>query len=654
MSAQENDNLLGKDNPITDPASSKEIESPADFESQITLLANDGLNESLPTADELEALLSPEIEESQDSNQEEQSATSTVEATKEIPKKDYVSMEISEVLDELKKLVRAEPAQLIKEHVEEIKNVVSSHFDKAEDQAKSTFINEGGNIIDFRYYSEDKKTFNELYYEYRNKRSRYYQSIRKNQQENLKDRQGLIEELKLLKNELGGEDSVNTTFLKFKNLQERWRNAGNIPRDKYNLVWNNYYHHVDQFYEYLHLNRDFRDKHFKQNLDKKLQLIARAEELSKENDVNRAFKELQLLHRIWKDEIGPVSREYSDDIWDKFNAVTKKVHDARREFFKEKEVHYEKNLILKNEVIEKINEIAHTRIESHGKWQQKIKEVEGLRDSFFKIGKVPNPDNEPTWQSFKEATKLFNQQKNNFYKSQKKEYYQNLNKKEELVKIAEENKDSDDYEVVTPLMKKIQADWRKIGHVPRKDSDRIWKQFKDACNHYFDNLHAKRNEASAEEEAAFTKKESLLNQVKQFELNNNPQESLTSIKGIIGQWKGIGKVPRNKKDIEQRFNKELDKVFKQLDISRKESELIRYENRLAAMSDDAAIKKEVYFVQKKIDETNSEINQLENNLGFFQYVDDNNPMVKEVHKNIERQKDALVVWRAKLKKLKTL
>lgn len=580
--------------------------------------------------------------------------TSEIIAT-EIPKKDYTTLSKEELIAELQLLIEKQKVTDIKDQVEEINTLINAQFDAAQEEAKQTFLAEGGNIIDFRFFSPLKKEFNEVYYEYRNKRQEFYERKRKDQNANLTERQSLIEEVKALREQLGGAESVNTTFNKFKDIQERWNNAGNIPRDRYNLVWNDYYFHIDAFYELLHLNRDFRDKHFKENLDKKLLLIERAEELGAEPNINKAFKELQLLHRMWKEEIGPVSREYSDVIWDKFSAATKTIHDARDEKQKEVEAVWIENLAQKNDIIAKIKEVAQDDIKAHKTVQDKIKKVEALREEFFKAGKVPKDNNEDTWAAFKEATKLFNHKKNDFYKSQKKEQYDNLTKKQALVKIAEEHKDSEDIPATLDVMKRIQADWKKIGHVPRKDSDKIWKEFKDACNHFFDRMKDSKKQANAGEQENLDKKQALMKTVKEAKMTGDRNADLTAIKAFIEDWKAVGRVPYAKKNIDQDFNKVLDGLFKQLDIDKKEAELIKYENRMSIMvdsDDDRAIERERFFIRKKIDEVKAEINQLENNLGFFQHVADDNPMVAEVHKNIARHKEDLNLWKSKLQKLR--
>ena len=206
---------------------------------------------SLPSTEEVEAdiALEPETDELEDE------VAVAPAPSKVIEKKDYEAMLPETLIQELKLLIKNHPVQDIKDHTDGIKNAIYTAFDAEQEKAKNTFLDEGGNIIDFRFFSPLKKSFNEVYYEYRNKRSAYYQNKQKDQKANLASRQEIIEELKKLREELGGEESVNKTFNKFRDLQERWNNAGNIPRDRYNLVWNNYYHHVDSFYELLHLNR---------------------------------------------------------------------------------------------------------------------------------------------------------------------------------------------------------------------------------------------------------------------------------------------------------------------------------------------------------------------------------------------------------------
>ena len=569
--------------------------------------------------------------------------------------KEYDSMSLEALAIELEKLVKNEKVQAIKSHVIAINSEFKTKFQALLDEKKEDFLNDGGNEIDFYYSSPIQKRFKVAYSEYRKKLNEHYQNLEKNLKKNLADKLEIIEELKGL---INVEENINTTYKNFKELQERWRNTGPIPRDKYNNAWNSYHHHVEIFYDFLHLNRDLRDLDFKHNLEKKLLIIERAEELAKDDNIMRAFRELQELHKMWKEELGPVSKEHREDIWERFKIATKTINDKRQVYFEEIDKIHEKNLEKKLEIITKIKEIANQENKSHGGLQNKIKEVEALRELFFNAGKVPIKHNEETWSKFKEAVRKFNRKKNAFYKELKKEQYNNLQKKLDLIKIAEDNKDNDDFDVTTPLMKTIQSDWKKIGHVPRRDSDKIWKQFKTACNYYFDRIHSNRNAANKEFLEAFHKKNDLLNTLKDITLKGSKEENITLIKDYITQWQAIGRVPNDKRYIENKFQITVDDLLSNLDMEKNEVEMIKFENKLDKLNtgtdDTKHIDNERSFVSKKISEIKSQINQLENNLQFFTNVQDDNPVVNEVRNNITSHKEDLKLWKSKLKKIKDL
>lgn len=594
------------------------------------------------------------LNEIEDSNAEDAEDEGNVDRHN-IEDKDYESLNLEQLVIELERLVKNEKVQAIKKHVDAIKTEFDKQFHELLDEKKEEFLSNGGNEIDFRYHTPIQQSFKDNYKDYRQRLSGHYKNIEQNHKQNLTNRLEIIEGIKALTED--AEDSMNTKYKKFKELQDQWKTAGPIPRDKYNNAWNSYHFNVERFYDLLHLDRDLRDKDFEHNLELKTKIIEQAEALANDENTNRAFRELQNLHKIWKEELGPVAREHREPIWERFKEATKKINAKRQDYFKNLDTVYEQNLLNKQAIITLIEEKASEKITNHSGWQNKIKEIEALREEFFKAGKVPVKVNEATWAKFKEAVRGFNRRKNEFYKSLKKDQYDNLEKKLELIKIAEDNKDSEDFQATTQLMKKIQGDWKRIGHVPRKDSDKIWKQFKSACNHYFDRIKEQRNAASAEEEEAFTQKEALLSEVKNLTLSGDQKTDLATIKTQINSWKTLGRVPRNKKQIESDFNDTLDGLFKSLDLNKTEAELIKFENKLDQLSsgdDSRAIDNERFYIQKKVDEIKGEIIQLENNLQFFSNVKSDNPLVKEVHKNIKKHKDDLQLWDTKLKKIKGL
>ncbi|MFT6050098.1 MAG: hypothetical protein ACI9KI_001837, partial [Patiriisocius sp.] len=264
-----------------------------------------------------------DLEEEDDEDDEDDTESENTAVIKEV---DYTSLNQEKLVTHLAALIKDHSFKKIKNQVEAIKNEFNDQFNTETAQAKESFLTGGGNIIDFHHTSSLKKEFNGLYGAYRKEQKAHFSSVKREQEENLVKREAIVTELKSL---FENGKSVRQNYNTFRSLQDQWNEIGHIPRDTYNIVWNNYKHHRDTYYGLMDLDRETRDLDHKFNLDKKLKIILRAQELSKLENVSKAFRELQLLHRIWKDETGPVSREYSEKVWDEFSEYTKIVHDKK-------------------------------------------------------------------------------------------------------------------------------------------------------------------------------------------------------------------------------------------------------------------------------------------------------------------------------------
>lgn len=571
----------------------------------------------------------------------------------EIEMEDYESLSLDELVAELGKLVKEGQVQSINSNVNKIKSIFNLKFGKLLKTEKEKFLAEGGNIIDFQYNNPIKSTYNSFLYDFKIKRNEFYANQDAKLNSNLDEKLELIENLKHLIDNAEGA----TMYKMFKDIQSKWVSIGPIPRAKYNDTWRTYQHHVERFYDLLHLSNDLRDLDFKHNLEEKLKLVDRAEALVNLEDVNAAFKELQELHKLWKEDIGPVARENREEVWERFSEATKKVHDNRHEFFKDMKSKFEGNIDKKIKVIEQIEAIDISKNNSRVDWQKSIKELEVLRNKFFSIGQVPRAKSDEIWSKFKDATRKFNVEKNKFFKNIKKDHLDNLNLKKALIEKAVALKDSEDWDTTTEVMKKIQSDWKKIGHVPRKYSDKLWKEFKDACNHYFDRLHKNQDIGNKEQIEVLNKKKDLLNTIK--EAIGDPSEiSIDTLNEYVSDWRDLGRVPYEMRHIEVKFNKLLDKVVDNSDaIEQQDIEMIKFKNLVNSYLEQKNYRKldsEQLFIRKKIDETVREIQQLENNIGFISNVSEDNPLVQNVRKQIDVYKEKLGSWKDKLNYLKQL
>ena len=604
---------------------------------------------SIEAVDPLLTESSKEIKKAQNTVEEEIEEPEETEVKEE--KKttlDYATLSLEELIKELQKTLSNNPVNKIKDQVESIKSAFNKIFGALLAEKKKAFLDEGGNALDFQYASPLKGEYNTLLSDYKKQRDAHYNAIEKQMNDNLDKRTEVIDSLK----DLIENADANTMYKDFRVLQDTWRQIGAVSKTRYNDTWKTYHHHVERFYDLLHLSNDFRDLDFKNNLDEKLKIILKAEALATSSDINEAFKELQDLHKIWKEDIGPVAKELREDVWHKFSEVTKKIHDKRHDHFREMKSKYQEIIIQKLLVIDRLDAYDTSENKTHKDWQNSINDIEKLRQEYFSAGKLPYAKSEEVWQKFKTATKKFNSSKNHFYKDEKSEQQENLKKKLALIEVAVSLKDSDDWQMATDGMKKIQADWKKVGHVPRKFSDDIWNKFKAACNFYFDRYHQQKDAVSNEQQAVVDSKKAFLESLKE-----DQTQTKESVLEAIDTWKELGQLPRNVRHLDGKFNKQIDRLVESLSLDKKEISMLKFTHvvdGLAVNKDFRKLDSEQLFVRKKIDEVVKEMQQLENNLGFFSNAKDDNPLVLNVKNRVAEFKEDLDIWKEKLKYLKKL
>ena len=568
--------------------------------------------------------------------------------TEKIVATDYTILSLEELVKELQNILSNNPVNKIKDQIEVIKSAFNIKFGALLAEKKKVFLEEGGNVIDFQFTSAAKGDYNTLLSDYKKQRDAHYNAIEKQMNDNLDKRVQVIDGLKRL---IENADA-NTMYKEFRVLQDTWRSIGAVSKTRYNDTWKTYHHHVERFYDLLHLSNDFRDLDFKNNLEEKLKIILKAEALAASTDVNEAFKELQELHKIWKEDIGPVAKDAREDVWQKFSAITKEIHDKRHEHFRDMKSKYQDIIALKLAVIDRFNAYDTSNNKTHKDWQNSIVETEKLRQEYFNAGKLPYAKSEEVWQKFKTATKKFNSSKNHFYKDEKSEQQENLKKKIALIEIAESLKESEDWEVATEGMKKIQADWKKIGHVPRKFSDDIWNKFKAACNSYFDRYHDQKNSVSKEQQANVDAKKAFLETLKE-----EKEHTKESVLEAIKTWQELGQLPRDVRYLEGKFNKQIDRLLEGLSLDKKEVAMLKFTHVIDGLfvnEDFRKLDSEQLFIRKKMDEVVKEMQQLENNLGFFSNAKDDNPLVLNVKNSVNEFKEDLKIWKEKLSYLRKL
>lgn len=571
-----------------------------------------------------------------ENNKEDQSVEETT-----IPEKDYESFSLEKLIDELNYLHNHYPVQLIGENINSIRDIFLKKFDEHETERKQKFLNEGGDELSYQPDQFVKNKFNSAYHDYKTKLNSYYKEQEQNEQNNLNKRLQIIEELKELYTT--PMESISSFFKKFRDIKERWHNAGKIPKSRAGDVFRTYFHHLDNTHEFIKLNKELEELDYAHNLEQRRAIISRAEELTTEPSVQKALNELQYLHKLWKEQAEPVAEEFRESTWQEFKAITQKIHERKSELFEKIKEEQQANLEKKQAIISQLETIASAENPDHSFWQNNVKKIENLREAFFTTGRIPKETSSDTWSKFKSLLHEINNKKNTFYKDLKKIQQENLKKKNDLLEIAKANKDSEDWEVALNLYKKIQNEWKNIGHVPRKYSDKLWDEFRENCNYFFNRYKLRNNKVNEEWIENLKRKQSLLEEISSISATDK-EDALAKINDYSIQWNSIGKVPRENMNINKEFNSAIKNLIKKFDIDKNiidEIQLnIKVEN-YKQSKDDKKLDEDLRKMRKQIQDLGHEIVQLENNLSYFSNANQDNPLLQNTLNNIESKKTKL-------------
>ena len=550
------------------------------------------------------------------------------------------TLSVKELLSEMENIVNKPDAGA---HAKKFNQLKDKAYHLIQDEIadkKHDFVEEGNDMEDFSYEHPEQSKYSALVSIFKEKLDAFNKNQEKEHQENLEKRNQIIEKLKNLY--INTEPNTNL-FRAIREIKEEWANAGAVAKSEFKNLNHNYFHHLNQFYQMLDLNKEYREQEYAHNLEKRKSIIARAEELINEVSVQKALNELQYLHRLWKEEAEPVAEEFRDSTWEVFKEISNKIHERKSELLAQIEVEQQKALEKKNEIIAKLKDFASSKeAVTHNYWQQVIKQVEQLRSEFLKLGNVPKKLSNQNWTEFKTALRAFNTKKNDFYKNLKNSQHVNLEEKQKLISIAQDNMHSEDWDTAVPLFKKLQEDWKNIGHVPKNQANKVWNDFRDACNTFFNNFREKNASTTDDWKQNYHQKKALLEELKQI---NDEEGGVEKIEQIKSSWDSIGKVPRNKMSINNEFNKVLKEKLKLNKINVFD---LKEDNLTEAQLTDKARK-----IKSQIADLEAEVVKLENNINFFNNPSRENPLLKDTYDKIDEKKALIESLKQSLHKLIT-
>lgn len=495
--------------------------------------------------------------------------------------------------------------------------------------------------------------FESLFSIYKSNKGRFMAEQEKLKKENLERKRQILDDLRNL---INSEETLKKTYDEFKLLQDQWKEVGMVPRSEINDLWQNYHFLVEKFFEKVKLNKELKDLDLKKNLEAKIELCERTEELLLEPSILKSFKQLQKYHDEWKD-IGPVPSDKKDEIWDRFKNATDKINERRREYYASLEEEQTKHLETKNALCQQAEEVLTLRNETVKDWQENTNKVNELLKIWKSVGPVPQKNNAEVWSRFKGCLDGFFSNKKEFFDKVKDQQMHNFNLKVDLCAQAEALKGSTDWKKTTNDLIRLQGEWKKIGPVPRKHSDKIWKRFRSACDEFFQAKSSYFANIHSHEDENLKAKEELLTKLRGHEFSDDKNKNLDDLKAFQREWTQIGHVPFKERDrLQNEFRKLVNEHLDKLKISELEMTAVSYQTRMESMKNDPQSKRiiirEKENLAAKINKLREDINLWENNIGFLANSKNANILKAEFEKKIEYAKNELRVMEAKFKILR--
>lgn len=570
-----------------------------------------------------------------------------LQGTMEEPaKKAYATKQ--EVLERVKEIARSAEAPN-KEELDHLKTTFYKlHLAERDAQTKE-YLEKGGDPEKFVLLPDDtEEAFKAEMQIIKEKRAKIFLEQEEEKQENLAKKLEIIEKIKAMTT---SPEEANQSYNDFKALQQEWKEIKTVPADKANELWRNYQLYVEQFYDLLKLNSEAREYDFKKNLEAKTALCEAAEKLDEEPDVISAFHQLQDLHQQYR-EIGPVAKELREQIWSRFKAASTVINKKHQQYFEEIRSKEEKNLEQKTALCEKLEAIDLDAIKTAAQWETTTKEVIAMQQEWREIGFAPQKMNVKIFERFRTINDVFFSKKAEFFKELKSQYSSNLEKKQELVKKAQELADSTDWKKTGDKIIALQKEWKTVGVVPRKQGELLWKDFLEACNKFFE----ARNKANAgtrnTEHSNLAKKREVVAKLK--DLLENPVENVQqALQKLTEEYNSIGHVPFKEKDnIYKEYHEVLDKIYKDLHISNAKRRLDNFKNNLKNVAEKGsdALDNERGRLLRRYDQLRSDITTYENNLGFLNAASKKgNSLVEEMNRKVQKLKDELELVKNKIK-----
>lgn len=563
---------------------------------------------------------------------------------------DISALSVEEQVALLEKYVDEVEVPRFKARIAAIRDLLQQSFSHLRDDMLNAYLEDGGVRDDFEPAPNPLEVrFDEAIRKFNKKRVDYHKNVEKERSSNLEGKREILNQLKDL---IQNEENMNKAFDRFHELQAAWRALGPVPSADVRDLHMTYKVMVDKFYDFIKINRELQELDQRRNLESKLLLCEQAEALLLEPGVNNALKALHQIQDKWR-ETGPVPRDKKDEIWDRFKTACDKLFDKRREVVQVANEQRQKNYDAKVKLCEEAEALVTDENFKHKDWQETTEKIAAIQAAWKKTGRADKKVNDEIWARFKKACDVFYKAKNEFYNQRKQEFASNLQLKTELCIQAEALQNNTDWKTTTAELIKLQEQWKNIGHVGERQSDKIWKRFRKACDAFFKNKAAHFADRDKDFEENYVKKTELISRIEQFNPGENHQQSFEELKNFQREWSELGMVPMNKKEeINKKYKTVIDAQFDKIKISSADRQKMRYQNKLEHIRnthDPKRMDGEKRFLLNKIAELKNEVQTWENNIGFFAKSKNADKLKQEFEEKIAKAKEEIGQLQTKLK-----
>jgi hypothetical protein len=564
---------------------------------------------------------------------------------------DFSAFGKDQLINHFKKILSHTDLNKIKDVVENIRTQFYRRLKEENEEKRKKFVEEGNKIEDFSAEEDALEIiFKELYKGYKEKKAETTRIIDEENKQNLSRKKAIIESIKELINK---PESLNDTFEEFRRLRTEWNETGLVPQSEVKALYENYQHANQLFYDWVKLNREAMEEDLKRNLDAKMDLCEKAEHLLLETDVKRALSDLKILHERWR-EIGPVKRDASEEVWQRFREASIKIYKSHQEFFLKKKEEFETNFKAKTMLCEKAEEISSQVYTRRKDWEKATSDMLEIQKVWRTIGTVPRGQSQMVFKRFRDAFQAFFDNKKNYYEGIMGEEMANLQKKLDLCIQAEQLSESNDWKRTTEQLIGLQKKWKTIGAIPRKNSEEVWNRFRAACNKFFERKQTHFSSLGEMVNEHISKKQELIKKVKEYELTGDVKADLRQLKFFQNDWAETGQVPAGEKEkLLREFRAAINEHFEKmrLDDSQKESLQfrVRIDEILASPNPRDNMNKERNNLITRLRTLENDIKLWENNIGFFSKSSSADKMLAEFHKKIEQGKVMAETLKKKIK-----